>query len=777
MALRDKLTTTNEQILSGKKALADALIQVGITAVEPNPNVPDKYETFQSYADKIKRLMISNSLILEYEIPDENLTKYQRTIFLPHYHQIPDQLIIDIVNSDTGYTPSNSISTHSTLDEQNDTIIDVYGNEVADGTKEPVLSELEEYLITNPHTDLFDDKPMPLATSQYSYTVDWGDGSEPCEFIDWETTPEAWYHTYEQPGTYDVTINGIYQYIYSYTNWYGAILLDGQTFYDKDGSICYRLENKATKYRLKKVIAWGNTQLHKTDYGFISSTSLESVPMYDTTNSFNEVVTVSHMFYSNSKLLNIPYDSNSERGLFSNCSKLNQVQLTFSGCYGFSGSIPPKVFSNCPITSMEGTFQNTNLTGDVPKLMFQGLSTLINCAAIFYDSNLSGSIPEGLFNDCVNLEKCDRMFMGTNVSGIIPSRFFKNTKLSNAKEMFYRTKIEAIDDDAFSESPTDIHGHLFLCRSGLKSFNTDLLHNWPFSWSAKFLALNTSLTGLTGTLDIVQSLSAVTEYHSEDFFGGCTGLTGTIPIPTISQYSDIEHILGMFSGCENLDNYDEIPAELGGNGNRLFHQYHVGQIYLSNGTFVEPKDYVYNENALPLAFCYKSDGTNNFCCGLNDLIYGITTSQANSGMTNTINVSTNNPTHITFDGEENMRIFVESEAYKASPESFPAVYYTTQYNSSVRNDLFWYIPDMGDLFLLASLEFTFNKALTAIIREGGGYTSSNCYVVSHIGVNYWTLKKYSVGYFYMYNDITMEWSHGGNFNAYRIRPIINVKNS
>ena len=59
MALRDKLTTTNEQILAGKKALADALIQVGITAVEPNPNVPDKYETFQSYADKIKRLMVA----------------------------------------------------------------------------------------------------------------------------------------------------------------------------------------------------------------------------------------------------------------------------------------------------------------------------------------------------------------------------------------------------------------------------------------------------------------------------------------------------------------------------------------------------------------------------------------------------------------------------------------------------------------------------------------------------------------------------------------------
>ena len=104
MALRDKLTTTSEQLLAGKKAVADALIQVGITAVEPNPNVPDKYETFQSYADKIKRLMISNSLILEYNITGS--TKLMHTVFLLVYNVPIDDVTIEIINSDSANTLS-----------------------------------------------------------------------------------------------------------------------------------------------------------------------------------------------------------------------------------------------------------------------------------------------------------------------------------------------------------------------------------------------------------------------------------------------------------------------------------------------------------------------------------------------------------------------------------------------------------------------------------------------------------------------------------------------
>ena len=116
MTLSNKLELISQQALAGKKAIADALISVGITAVEPNPNRPDSYEIFQSYADKIKRLMISNSLIFEFNANfEENATKYKRTLMLPMAIRLSsnnnpkiDELAIDIVNSDTGYTNSSN---------------------------------------------------------------------------------------------------------------------------------------------------------------------------------------------------------------------------------------------------------------------------------------------------------------------------------------------------------------------------------------------------------------------------------------------------------------------------------------------------------------------------------------------------------------------------------------------------------------------------------------------------------------------------------------------
>ena len=67
MTLQEKISLVEEQLLQGKTLIANALMTAGVTAVEPNPNKPDSYEVFKTYADKINRLMISNSLILEFD--------------------------------------------------------------------------------------------------------------------------------------------------------------------------------------------------------------------------------------------------------------------------------------------------------------------------------------------------------------------------------------------------------------------------------------------------------------------------------------------------------------------------------------------------------------------------------------------------------------------------------------------------------------------------------------------------------------------------------------
>ena len=88
--LKEKLTLAEQQVLEGKTAIANALMMAGVTAVEPNPNNPDVYEIFQSYADKIKRLMISNSFILEFDMNKTTKnTKLGRTIMLPVNNTFP----------------------------------------------------------------------------------------------------------------------------------------------------------------------------------------------------------------------------------------------------------------------------------------------------------------------------------------------------------------------------------------------------------------------------------------------------------------------------------------------------------------------------------------------------------------------------------------------------------------------------------------------------------------------------------------------------------------
>ena len=101
--LLDKLIKIDNQILQGKTAISYALQYAGISAVSPNDNVPDVYETFQSYADKIRRLQPANSMILEFTIPEGKLTKYKRTIVLPMTGISYDNIARELINSDTEY--------------------------------------------------------------------------------------------------------------------------------------------------------------------------------------------------------------------------------------------------------------------------------------------------------------------------------------------------------------------------------------------------------------------------------------------------------------------------------------------------------------------------------------------------------------------------------------------------------------------------------------------------------------------------------------------------
>ena len=750
MTLYDKIDTIDEQALAGKKALADALLQVGITAVEPNPNNPDSYETFQSYADKIKRLMISNSLIMEYEFPSddfESLTKYQRTLFLPMSGVPINDTAISIIESDTGYTGISTLSIDAPSDYN--TVVDPFGHACFDavedleidnsGTADPQWLEYQEELARTPSTLTLED--------MYSFTVDWGDGSPVQEFISLEETPTVWYHEYTAPGTYDVTINGVFAVLRSNHTWSGG-LYSGDTqdtrVYDRNGDAVYYQRYYVHENNLKKIIAWGNTRLVNTAQGCIGCSALESVPTYDTTNSFALVTATTGMFQSSS-IPALPYDSGALRGLFSNCPNLIAFGSTFRLATRLSEPLPPLLIDGCSaITNCSYAFQGSSrLTGGVPAAMLSGLTMLINAKRMFLGTGLDGTVPEGLLDDCHDLCQANVFLRATNVSGELPADFFarvnsnNNGKRLEANGMFMETNLSGVHASAFSALCVDTmtawgmfmrdSGMTFAFPSGMFSAVGD-----GHDLYAAGMFANCNIASVPS--DVLEDIGRLKDARC--IFGGNTSMTGTVSVPEYATYADIEHLLGAFAGCSALDNYDEIPAELGGGGNRLFPDYHAGMIALEDGTFVEVKDFVYDKANPPIGWCFESTDTEDKVCAWNNHVAAWMTDATKNGWL--YNFPDGNPyydakglLYDTVDGKTATETWWAWDRYVDNPGIWPQLDAVREYRFGGREEQTW-IPSCSEVSTMVALNTWLKTACDKVVAESGGdWTNSTCYPIGN----------------------------------------------
>ena len=743
MALRDKLTTTNEQILAGKKAVADALIQVGITAVEPNPNVPDKYETFQSYADKIKRLMISNSLILEYNITGS--TKLMHTVFLPVYNVPINDVTIEIINSDTANTYShNSVSTLATNSENSATTTDVFGNIVDNGTI--IHEETQEEKDYRAYLELLEAEavtPSPQTLEDlYSFTVDWGDGSEPEEFISLEETPTAWYHTYEKGGTYNVTVNGVFKYLYSYAGWNGQLTHNGQYVYDTDGAIIQSMSNHSTRRFLTKVIAWGNTQFTNCNQGLCSAYKLQSIPMYDTTESFSKVTSFASMFYNAQSFKQIPYDSNTERGMFTNSPEVTSFSRTFE-YVKFGAEIPPLLIANCPkVTDMAFMFESCSIKGNLPDAMFLGLPLLTNIQSLFSATSFDGALSSTLFDECPNITNMQQTFNNCIFDGGVPEGLFKNlNKCNNIIGTFFNdNQIKtALGKDTLSGLTADnlsAHTTFKGCTNIPGSIEEGFFSHMAGDniWAPQMFAICSALTSISSTL-----LEEISHFANvENMFALCTHITSPCPsFPSngdFNSYETLQKYLGIFAGCSRMADYSTMPKELGGEGDRLFPQYHTGAICLDDGTFVEIEDFVYDPDNKPIGFCVHSDDDGNIVMAFNHY-YGKGVNSASFSWKNVpdspiYQAYLGNITPYT--GEEVCKQFYEWSGYTSNKAMYPAFEFCENYKPA-NNDRIWWLPiGLSQQRYCAYQAIWMRVACEKIIVESNGdYTSENCYAPSN----------------------------------------------
>ena len=747
MALYDKLEDTDDQLLAGKKALADALLQVGITAVEPNPNNPDSYETFQSYADKIKRLMISNSLILEYSVSEEEfsgLTKYKRTLFLPMSGVPYNDVIIALIESDTGYTSATTLATaeHTNERAQSSPVVsDLFGNMVSDGLSEPAEPEPWEdpefarYMLEQAAT------PLTLALEDmYSFTVDWGDGSPVQEFISLKETQDVWYHTYEKAGTYDVTINGVFTKLQNINNSNGWLLIDGDYVYDRDGVRCYDSCNYFNTNFLSKIIAWGNTQLSDISQGIRGCTQLKTLPTYDTTNSFLKLTTA-YYFANDSALTAIPWDSGAKRGMFSNSPVLSNVSCLFRLCKSMTGAMPPYLLENCPeVYTMTLMFdRTTRITGEIPAAMYSGCTQLKEMTGMFRNCQYIGGVFQtNTFASNPVLVDLSGAFAGTAVSGVVPAQLFAHSRLSSVDIMklssiMALTQLTGVDKDALSGMSAGVlhmWGSFMSCLSMNMPFPDGIfshLYSGQRLWAAGMFQ-ECALASMTP--DILDELRGVEDARC--VFAGNTGMTGNVNVPSYASYDDIRNALGVFAGCSSLDNYDDIPAELGGGGNRLFPDYHVGMIALDDGSLVEINDFTYDPANKPIGFVFESTETEDKVCAFADISASFIDESKNvslvHGMPGETAMATEEYLYGNYSGEDITRQICAWSGYTANSEHFPALRLTKEFSFGDSADREAWIPSMPELSSIFALRVWIAAAADKIIASSAGEaTTSNCY--------------------------------------------------
>ena len=492
----------------------------------------------------------------------------------------------------------------------------VYGD--SEGSEDGISAEnLDDAFSVDPQAE---GEAVANPNATYNYTVDWGDGSDVCTYTDgadYEINKAAIWHTYAEPGTYQVSINGNFRKIWSNPWGWSNLVVGGEYIKDKDGKNVLGNQNYASTNMLVEVIAWGNTLLTDMQYAFYGCSKLANIPMYDTTNSFADVTTFTHAFHNCTALKNIPFNSGTNRGLFSGCKKVTDFSYTFASCTGMTGSIPVKLIDGCTnVENVSCMFSNAHFTGGIPNGILSGMTKLKNASEMFAGCSLSGPISTDLFKDCPHITNIARLFYNcSGITGEIAQDFIGNlSELTDMRQAFFGCSgITGFNASAFWNLNADGINccDAFKGCTGITSIPKGLLNGLR----GKNLKLERMFDNCTGITSVPQdALVGLRVANARGMFGGCTSLSKILnesdnevdltPNTDWDTFSSIEKWYGIFSKTGLVSKF---CAELGGTLARKFTAYNVGKIVLRDGTMVEPSAYTAptEDKKKPIGVVYK----------------------------------------------------------------------------------------------------------------------------------------------------------------------------
>ena len=286
-----------------------------------------------------------------------------------------------------------------------------------------ILTELKPF-ITEWTVEAGDSITLPIR-GKCNFTVDYGDGTGVYKVT--SATNENRIHTYENAGTYTVTIKG------------------------SCDQFVFNLDNVTSKDKITKIVQWGDLGVIALYFG--NCTNLSGNIPEPSINSFKNITSFREIFISCSNLTGeIPGNlfrkcpnvtsfygtfkgcsgltGTIPKNLFSNCTKLTELCYTFNGCQNITGTISSDLFkNNINVTNLGGIFNGcSNLTGEIPSNLLENLTKVTNVGGMFFNcSNLTGNIPESLFANCPNITSFRETFLNCrSLTGEIPQNLFSN---------------------------------------------------------------------------------------------------------------------------------------------------------------------------------------------------------------------------------------------------------------------------------------------------------------------------------------------------------------
>jgi len=336
---------------------------------------------------------------------------------------------------------------------------------------------------------------------QYDFWINWGDGSAPEHITnDW---PES-FHIYPAAGTYEVSITGLCEYIY------------------------FSIDNNVSEVK-----QWGNVGIKTWSWTFEYSKKLRKIPPY-----MPDAESFQLTFRDCESLTHIP------KGLFDNCTQATSFLGTFRGCRSLA-VIPEGLFDNCAnAENFNQTFALCNNLGNIPGGLFDNCTQAASFNQTFNNCKGLTSVPQNLFSNCTAVTDFSQVFSYCTGITTLPDNLFQNcANVTSFEKAFTNcTSLPSIPESLFEDCPQAINF-------------TSVFHNC------------TSLTGIPqGLFD-----NCVFANKWTQAFAGCASLTGVTPTTNgvelwqrsaYPEYPDEIGVWACFRGCTQLDNYNDIPADV-----------------------------------------------------------------------------------------------------------------------------------------------------------------------------------------------------------------------